>query len=114
MSIRKRIQCKACPWKVSTNPAEDIPGGYSLEKHRALQRTIAPPGALSGGPELRMMACHETTGGQEEVCIGWLRHQLNEGNNIPLRLAAMGGRFGEWETVGEQHTRFEDTLPEGA
>ena len=33
---------------------------------------------------LRVMACHET---QDAHCVGWLHHQLGEGNNIPLRLS---------------------------
>lgn len=103
-----RCQCSKCPWKVSTNPHE-IPRGYSVAKHRALSGTIAEPGSITalGGP-LRIMACHET---HELPCVGWLAHQLGPGNNIPLRLAAMDGRFGEFELVGEQHERFEDTLP---
>ena len=34
-------QCKACPWKVTTDPERDIPGGYSAAKHRSLSCTIA-------------------------------------------------------------------------
>lgn len=107
-------QCKACPWKVSTVPDEDIPGGYCETKHRNLKRTIAKPGDtsfLAGEEGIRMMACHESTGSKNRPCVGWLVHQLGIGNNIRLRLRALDGRFGELETFGEQHKRFEDTLP---
>jgi hypothetical protein len=106
-----RLQCKLCPWKVSTNPRE-IPGGYCVKKHKNLKSTIAEPGAIRIGGELRMMACHETTKRRELPCVGWLIHQLGEGNNIGLRLAVFQKRVdANVETVGEQHARFEDTLP---
>ena len=106
-----RKQCKACPWKVSTNP-RDIPNGYCETKHAALASTIAPPGQLVSAGELRWMACHETPSGKEKPCVGWLVHQLGEGNNIGLRMAVIRGRVdANVETVGEQHTRLEDTLP---
>lgn len=108
-----RRQCSKCPWKVSTDPTE-IPDGYCEAQHASLSRTIAEPGSLVGvHGELRIMACHETPEGKELPCVGWFDHQLNEGNNIGLRLAAMSGRIDtDFETVGEQHKRFEDTLPE--
>lgn len=106
-----RRQCAKCPWKVSTNP-RDIPGGYSVEQHRGLSCTIAEPGALPQSPALRMMACHETTAGRELPCVGWLVHQLGEGNNIALRLAVIRGHVdADVETVGKQHRRLEDTFP---
>lgn len=106
-ACRKRVQCAKCPWKVTTNPHE-IPH-YDVEKHHALRGTIASdPLASAFAPELRLMTCHET---RELVCIGWLEHQLGPGNNIGLRIAARSGRFGTFETVGEQHETFEDTLP---
>lgn len=102
-----RRQCKHCPWKKSTNPF-DIPNGYSPVDHAALKSTIAEPGQYSTGP-LRIMACHET---HDLPCVGWLHNQIGEGNNIPLRIAAMDGRFGKYKTVGPQHEHFEDTLSE--
>lgn len=40
----KRVrQCKACPWKVSTDP-HDIPNGYDVDLHKNLACTIAEPG----------------------------------------------------------------------
>jgi hypothetical protein len=110
--MARRKQCKACPWKVSTNPDRDIPGGYCRQKHRNLRSTIAEPGALRVGSALRLMACHETTGGAELPCVGWLAHQLGPGNNIALRLAASRDKsLCAFELDGEQHARFEDTLP---
>lgn len=38
---KKRIQCKACPWRKDVVPERDIPGGYSKERHRNLKDTIA-------------------------------------------------------------------------
>jgi hypothetical protein len=109
---RGRKQCAKCPWKKSTNPF-DIPDGYCEVKHANLKSTIAEPGSTVGlnGP-LRMMACHEFPVEAEQACVGWVIHQLGLGNNIPLRLAAMNGRFADWRTVGEQHETFEDTLPD--
>lgn len=105
-----RKQCAKCPWKTSTDP-RDIPDGYCEKKHRALDSTIATPGALTVGG-LHMMACHETKPGKELPCVGWLAHQLGEGNNIGLRLAVIQGRVdANVETVGEQHESLEATFP---
>ncbi len=104
-----RRQCKKCPWKTSTDP-HDIPNGYSEAQHEGLSCTIARPGDFRGSA--RMMACHEYPPGAEKPCVGWLVHQLGPGNNIGLRLRAMTGAIDvNVETVGEQHERFEDTLP---
>lgn len=108
----KRKQCAKCPWLKRTNP-RDIPGGYSVKKHRNLRCTIAR-GDMSEafGRSLRMMACHETTGGNEQACVGWLAHQLGPGNNIGLRLQALRDKtLYAFELIGEQHESFEDTLP---
>lgn len=109
-SGKKRIQCKACPWRKDVDPERDIPGGYSAEKHKALASTIAMPGRMEFGP-MRQMACHESTPGAEFVCVGWLSNQLGPGNNLALRLKASMGLLPRYELVGEQHERFEDTLP---
>ncbi len=106
-----RRQCAKCPWKKSTNPHE-IPGGYSVERHRNLKNTIAEPAAICIAGPLHLMACHETTGGRELPCVGWLVHQLGPGNNIGLRFAVIKGSVdANVETVGPQHEAFEDTLP---
>lgn len=110
---KPRRQCKKCPWKVGTNPY-DIPNHYDVEKHRALDRTVAEPGALRFDDTICLMACHETGGSTAQLpCVGWLVHQLGPGNNIALRIYAACGQVDtNVETVGPQHKRFEDTLPE--
>ena len=104
---KPRRQCAKCPWKKSTNP-HDIPNGYCEKKHAKLKNTIAEPGRFDG-ELLRVFVCHET---KELPCVGWLAHQLGPGNNLALRLAVIRGRIdANVKTVGEQHKRFEDTLP---
>lgn len=106
-----RRQCAKCPWKVSTDPHQ-IPNGYDPEKHRALKRTVAEPGAIVLGGTLRVFACHESNAGRELACVGWLDNQLGVGNNIALRMAAFQKRVDlNYELDGPQHQRFEDTLP---
>lgn len=106
------IQCKACPWKVSTVPGRDIPNGYCRAKHAALQSTIAKPGDVRGifGGSLHMMACHESPVGAEKPCVGWLSNQLGPGNNLALRILASDGRFAHMKLDGDQHETLEDTL----
>ncbi len=109
--LKRTQQCSACPWRVDVDP-HDIPNGYSEDKHCALKGTIADAdNPLSGvfARELRIMACHET---HSAHCVGWLMHQLGPGNNIGLRMAMRGcENLGDVRLVGEQHKRFEDTLP---
>ena len=57
------------------------------------------------------MACHYSKIGEEFPCAGWLHHQLGVGNNIAVRLAVATGRLPVPEVDGDQHDRFEDTLP---
>jgi hypothetical protein len=114
MPRKPRSQCAKCPWKVTTDP-NDIPNGYCWIKHKNLKgtiaETIAEPGVLPEGP-LRVFSCHESPVGRELPCVGWLMNQLGPGNNLKLRLAVIQGRFDtNVVTVGEQHERFEDTLP---
>jgi hypothetical protein len=110
-NIRKK-QCKACPWKVSTDPEKDIPGGYCAQKHIALENTIQRGFMGMGGP-VRLMACYETPQGKEQVCTGWFENQLGPGNNISLRLAVsvLKVDLSEIQLDGDQHETFEDTLP---
>jgi len=104
-------QCPKCPWKVSTNPY-DIPDGYCENKHRNLEKTIAKPGEINIGGSMQVMACHHSNGHDNMYCVGWLNHQLGIGNNIGLRIQMMQyENVGEIKTVGPQHQRFEDTLP---
>lgn len=108
-----RRQCAKCPWKVSTNPHE-IPGGYSVSLHQRLRKTIAEPGDLPLRT-LNIMSCHESPVGSEIPCVGWLANQLGPGNNLALRFAVHEGRISaDVETVGKQHSCFEDTLPKGS
>lgn len=105
--LKKTTQCAKCPWRVDVNPHE-IPNGYSVEKHRALDGTIAREGDNFLG-ELRVMACHET---HDTHCIGWLANQVGPGNNIGLRIRLMSCENARAiKLSGEQHERFEDTLP---
>lgn len=105
-----RRQCAKCPWKKGIDP-NDIPNGYSEKQHRDLASTIAEPGSFRPGAAATF-ACHETSVGAEKPCVGWLVHQLGPGNNLGLRLRVITGQVdANVETVGEQHERFEDTLP---
>ena len=107
-----RLQCEHCPWKRSTVPERDIPGGYSAELHRGLAGTIAQPGDLRSNG--RAMACHESRDSAPPPCVGWMHNQLGAGNNLALRMAVIAGKIdGNVEVVGPQHERFEDTLPRG-
>lgn len=105
-------QCDKCPWKVTTDPRE-IPNGYTEEQHRSLEGTIVEGVPSLGGP-LRIMGCHEHADSAEVPCVGWLHNQLGPGNNLGLRLRMIqeGSRM-QYEIDGEQHERFEDTLPKG-
>lgn len=118
----KRVQCKACPWRVDCTPEKDIPGGYCEKKHARLQETVANPHDVASqvtsiGQPLRMMACHESPGSESArrsfVCVGWLHNQLGVGNNIAVRLRALSDPAlqMEYRLVGEQHPTLADTLP---
>jgi hypothetical protein len=109
--VSKRVQCRKYPWRKDVDPY-DIPNGYSPDLHAGLAVTISD-GIASLGTTLPVMACHESAVGREVPCVGWLANQLGPGNNIGLRLAVMRGRISaDFELRGEQHERFEDTLPE--
>lgn len=107
--LKRTHQCEKCPWRVETDP-RDIPNGYSEEKHRALENTIAR-GPLEGlrARQINIMACHET---HDAHCVGWLVNQLGRGNNIALRIQMIEcTNFKAVRLRGEQHETFEDTLP---
>lgn len=109
MKLRRLKQCDKCPWKVSTNPF-DIPDGYDLEKHKALEKTIAKDLSFHGNQNA--MSCHHSNGTDEMYCIGWLHNQLGPGNNIGLRIKMMSCENIRYiKIVGEQHETFEQTLP---
>jgi hypothetical protein len=103
-SFGRTKQCAACPWKKSTNPAEDIPGGYSAEKHRKL--------ASCGTDRDRAMACHESPRGEEQACVGWLLWAIGPGNRIDMRLAAINGIFdpSKLAVEGEQYDTIQEML----
>ena len=111
MKLKRTKQCAKCPWQTCVNP-NDIPNGYDIKKHENLRGTIADrnnPLSSLGNNELRIMACHET---KDAHCVGWLNNQLGEGNNIGLRLSMRHYENADKiEVLGEQHDRFEDTLP---
>jgi hypothetical protein len=108
--LARTKQCAKCPWKVSTNPL-DIPNEYCENKHKALKATIADPQSPNFFPkELKVMACHEEG---NVHCISWLSNQLGVGNNIALRIKMLDcENIGDIKTFGDQHKRFEDTLPQ--
>ena len=111
--LKRVVQCAKCPWRKDVDP-NDIPNGYCEIKHKALSSTIAKQGEIDlsqivSGGALRIMACHES---HDAHCVGWLANQLGPGNNIPLRLAMRNcENIRKLKLVGEQHERFEDTLP---
>ena len=111
MKLKRTRQCKKCPWRVDVDP-HDIPDGYCEIKHANLKGTIANADSIESqlsARELHIMACHET---EDAHCVGWLNHQLGEGNNIALRMSMFGcENLSQLRTVGEQHKTFEDTLP---
>jgi len=108
--LKRTRQCDKCPWRTDVDP-HDIPNGYCETKHRNLESTIAREGDLSGlaSGQVQAMACHET---DDAHCIGWLMNQLGPGNNIGMRLRMMScENSSQLKLVGDQHDRFEDTLP---
>jgi len=101
--FRRSLQCKACPWKISSR-LEDIPG-YEAEKHRGLAGCT---GATVEG--LRIMACHESPQNSPYACVGWLANQIGSGNNLNLRLALTTKRIriGNLKLDGEQFASLEE------
>lgn len=110
MRLTRTNQCAKCPWKVSTDPNE-IPDGYCEVKHANLESTIATEGEINLGA-MNVMACHHSNGSDQMYCVGWLSHQLGVGNNIGLRMRMFNCENArDIKLDGEQHQRFEDTLP---
>lgn len=109
--LKQTKQCQNCPWREDSDPYAI--SGYSLGMHQDLESTIAEPGAINLGQELKAMACHNSTEEKQFHCIGWLVNQLGDGNNIGLRVQMRNcTNAREIEVFGEQHQRFEDTLPD--
>ena len=109
MTAKHVHQCKSCPWKVSADPAAEIPG-YKRDLHCKLTATIADGAASLAGP-LRVMACHYSKTGAETPCAGWLDNQLGVGNNLGLRMAVLQGRMSMPVVDGPQHPALEATIP---
>jgi len=109
--LKRTKQCAKCPWRVETNPHE-IPNEYSVEAHKKLSSTISD-GGFNIGCTISKMSCHEHHTSEHVMCVGWLMNQLGAGNNIALRLQAMQEKWNidDVKLLGEQHERFEDTLP---
>ncbi len=113
MRLKRTIQCAKCPWRKDVDP-HDIPNGYCEVKHEALGRTIAKHDNVTEMVEslrtpLRAMACHEE---HESPCLGWLKNQLGDGNNIALRVAMLNcENLADVRLVGSQHKTFAETLP---
>ncbi len=106
--LKRTEQCSHCPWKVGSNPFQ-IPNGYDVEKHGALDKTISKSPYESIDRPIHAMACHES---DTDYCIGWLVNQLGPGNNIGLRIRMLScANARDIELRGEQHDTFEDTLP---
>lgn len=85
-----------------------------LVAHPYAAEIIAAYAAEEGHTWIRMNPSGEKESpvGREKDCVGWLANQLGPGNNIALRLAVRVGRVSaDFELVGKQHPRFEDTLP---
>jgi hypothetical protein len=58
------------------------------------------------------MTCREHRPDNEAHCVGWLVNEIGPGNNIPLRIVMPSCENARHIQVdGEQHDRFEDTLP---
>jgi hypothetical protein len=108
--LKRTAQCAKCPWRKDVDP-HDIPNGYCETKHQGLAKTIAKGDPLEQlrGSVQHVMACHEM---DDAHCVGWLANQLGPGNNIVLRLQMRTcTNANKLRLVGEQHERFEDTLP---
>lgn len=111
--LDRLIQCRKCPWRVSTDPFS-IPNGYSIENHENLSKTIAgnldnPIDQLRSEESLKIMACHEN---HQAHCIGWINNQMNQGNNIKLRILMMKcDNIHQIKVFGDQHANFTDTFP---
>jgi hypothetical protein len=108
--LERTNQCKNCPWKVNSNPFE-IPG-YDPVMHAGLADTIADPDnvdLMALTKPLRAMSCHDE---EEAYCVGWLYNQLNQGNNVALRVRMSHcTNASKLRVFGEQHETFEDTIP---
>lgn len=84
--------CPSCPWRVDKD-ATHIPN-FSLEKAEGLAKTS--PCERGFGPSYsdNMFACHQSRGGEEFACAGWL---ATVGAEHPrVRFAVATGRLPHW------------------
>jgi len=104
-SLKRTHQCVSCPW-IKSNSLDDIPN-YKPELHDGLRKTIAHEGVLNNN----VMACHKS---EDAHCIGWLVNQINQGNNISMRLKMLScSNAKDIKLIGEQHENFEETFKNG-
>ncbi|MFF3224131.1 DUF6283 family protein [Nocardia suismassiliense] len=81
-----------CPWVVST-PA----GQFSRERFEALADTTGAPGQEAGLDRVDdldstpLFACHQSIGGREQACAGWLA--AVGWTNLKLRFEVARGRL---------------------
>jgi Family of unknown function (DUF6283) len=107
--LKQAKQCANCPWRIGSDTAK-IPN-YDLRQHRQLASTIAKPGQLDDSDTLRMMACHNSSEGNDLECVGWLYNQCGVGNNIPLRIRLVQTiNAKNIQVFGEQHKTFDATF----
>lgn len=110
VSDRTVKQCPTCPWRIGCDPVTDIPN-YDAERAAQLVDTIGHGLEEALRPIRKIMACHYSKPGKEFACAGWLHNQLGAGNNIAVRVDMLRGRYPIPIVEGEQHERYEDTLP---
>lgn len=109
LRLKQTKQCKTCPWRKDSTVA-DIPN-YDPNQHEKLAGTISSGDIYEAFGPIEKMACHNSTDGNEFECVGWLYNQLNQGNNIALRL-----RMRDYENAkdiqvdGEQKASFAETF----
>ena len=76
--MSRRPPCRTCPWRVGQH-ADEIPN-FRLELAEELIDTTSDQ---LGAP---MFQCHQSKGGQEVVCVGWLWRYGWDSIGIRLRL----------------------------
>lgn len=112
------VQCKNCPWRKDAD-LNKIPH-YCPTEHENLKGTIQEDNLQSAedfkaalAKRARVMLCHNaTTQEPKGACIGWISNQLKN-NNIQLRVAIRScENASEIRLIGEQYSKFEDTLPQ--
>lgn len=107
--LTRVVQCANCPWKKDADTSNIQ--GYKMDLHIKLADTISDGTPSNIGSELKVMSCHKSKEGADEMCIGWAHNQLGAGNNIGLRMKMLFCENAkDIRVVGEQHYKFEDTI----